>query len=170
MANNKNTGGINPNVVLLVGGAALIYVGALNPILKWLGIKDDKDDKKEGKENAKAENAVGWNPSFWLTYRPAGVTICLMTDAKATRLAKQIKDAWGVFNDDENAIYAAIREVRSQVQLSQLAAKYSSQYKTDLWTRLANPWNKLDDGLEPAELAIVSKIVNALPVNVTNCG
>lgn len=48
MAQQKK--GIDPTILVIASGAALLYFGVLNPLLQWIGIKDDPNEK-ENKEN-----------------------------------------------------------------------------------------------------------------------
>lgn len=167
MARSSNT---DYGWVLPVGLLVVAYFGIIKPLTEKLGLTKSPEDREREKDIDAAIKKDGWNPNFYKSYLTnpanAGKKVCLKTSASLDALAKQISDAWGTFNDDENAIYAALRQLRSHVQLSQLCERYALRYKTDLLTRLKNQWYKWDDGLEPQEFIEVAKIVNALPINV----
>lgn len=80
------------------------------------------------------------------------VTVLVMKNADAVRMAERIKNAWGTFNDDEEAVYQVFRELKDKVQVSQLAGVYHQVYGVSLIEELKN---KLDD----SEIKIVVDII-----------
>lgn len=173
MAKASNTGFDISSLVLPAGALLLLYFGVIRPLTNKLGLTQSAEDREREREIDQAIGADGWNPTFYNTYMRlpanAGKVFCLKRSADLDALAKRIYNAWGTFNDDESAIYAVFRELRSQLQLSQLCERYAKNYNTDLLTRLKNSWFKWDDGLEPQEFIEIAKIVKALPVNVSTC-
>jgi hypothetical protein len=164
MANNQK----DNSWILPVGVLALAYFGVLKPITDWLGLTQGKDKQKQKAEIETAEGADGWSPGYYreVMNQNIGKEFCLKRSADLDRLADQIYNAWGPFNDDEQAIFAAIREIKSQVQLSQLVERYSAKYHSDLLTRLKAAWYNWEDGLEPDDFVEIAKMVNDMPVNV----
>lgn len=148
---------------LIIGGAvlAVLYFGIIRPITNKLGLTQSEKDRAEAAMIAEANNNEGWNPAFYKTRFP--YTIMLMTNATAEARAKQIYDAFGFFNDDEDKIYAVFRLLKSKAQLSQLCDAYSRLYKQDLLRRLQTPWHYAKDGLTAAEFAIIAGMVQKLP-------
>lgn len=155
------------NLLLGAGLLAIIYFGILRPITNKLGLTQAAKDKILSQVSQLASGSNGWNPNFYKDYTSKYSKWTLLTSVSASALAKKIYDAWGFFNDDESAIYAAFRSLRSQLMLSQVCDKYTQLYNRDLLTDLKAPWYYLHDGLDDKEFAEVAKIVNALPVNVT---
>jgi hypothetical protein len=161
---------IEKNETTLILGIAVIavaYFGLIKPVTNKLGLTQSQKDKAEAAAVENAENIVGWDPNFYKSLpNNRFPKVVLMKDAIATARAKQIKKAWGALNDDEQAIYAVFRLLRSQAQLSQLVHKYNLLYKQDLLKRLQTPWYYLEDGLDESEFVIIANMVNKLPVNV----
>lgn len=160
-----------PNDTILLGGAALaiVYFGIIRPITNKLGLTQSEKDKIEENRIEEANNNQGWNPNFWQTVpnnRYPKVT--RFKDSYAEQYAKDIYNAFGFFNDDEDKIYTVFRAMRSQVHLSQVVYYFNKNYKMDLLRRLQTPWYYMKDGLDPKEFAIVASMVNKLPVIVTN--
>lgn len=151
-------------LILGAGLLAVAYFGIIRPITNTVGLTTSAKEKALQEVAETASKNQGWNPSFYKTYLATHSGL-IKTDAAITAIAKQINGAFGFFNDNVNTIYAAFRQLNSQVDLSWLCAKYSALYKQDLLTRLKAPWYYLKDGLTPGEFNEVSKIVNALPVN-----
>lgn len=144
---------------IYIAGGLVVYFGIIRPFTNALGITKSADDIRVQNENVQAGKAVGWNPNLF-----KGVTnTTLYTDATITNFAKLIHNAWGIFNDDEETIYGVFRQLKNQMQLSQLSSKYFDMYQEDLYSRLTAPWYKGNDGLEPDEFNIIAKMVNALP-------
>lgn len=158
----------NNQLVIGLGVLGLAYFGVLKPITNALGLTKDVNEKKRAQLVEQVSAMSAWNPSFYNQYQAKaarGTVLALLTQASLTSFAQQIRNAWGIFNDDEDKIYAVFKALRNQLQLSQLCEKYSALYKEDLLQRLQNPWNKSNDGLLPEEFKKVADIVVSLPVN-----
>jgi hypothetical protein len=82
----------------------------------------------------------------------------MLTVASAKGFAKDIKDAWGVMDDDENKIYSVFRALKDQVQVSQVAFQY---YATS--TDKINLIDDLKSRLSKDEVGQVLEIVKKLP-------
>ena len=161
MAINKEEKGLV--VALAVIGVA--YFALLKPITDKLGLTKTDKEKAEAELKEQASSNPGWNPKYNITARKKYPRATVLKEETATALAKQIYNAWGKINDNEQAIFAAFRVLASQIQLSQLTAKYAALYKQDLLTRLKAPWYYLSDGLDEKEFTEIAKIVTALPEN-----
>ncbi len=155
--------GLNANLaivaLLLVGG----YFAVGNDLLKAFGVKKSADDKK----NDENLNIQEKKYNFWggIANMKIAVgskkTITLLTAKDAQILAKRIYDAFGNFNDDEEALYAVFRGLRFQSQVSSLVDAYQSLYKKDLLTTLkAN--------LSDSELGELLNIVSNKPTGISN--
>jgi hypothetical protein len=82
----------------------------------------------------------------------------MLTQSSAKGFAKDIRDAWGVFDDDENKIYSVFRALKDQVQVSQVAFQY---YATS--TDKINLIDDLKSRLSKEEVGQVLEIVKKLP-------
>ena len=155
---------------LILGGIglAIAYFGIVRPVTNKLNLTQSQKAKAEAEIITIANNNNGWSPNFYSTYMKTNKgPFVIKNAASVTLLAKQINNAFGLINDDVNAIYAAFRLLNSQVDLSWLCAKYNELYQQDLLARLKAPWYYLKDGLTEAEFNVVANIVNKLPVNKT---
>lgn len=153
------------SLIIGVAAIAVAYYGLIRPITDKFGLTKDDKDKAIDAMNSEASNNPGWDPKYYKEVQKRE-DILLKTSAGVSLLAQQIYKALGFFSDDDQAIYAAFRQLKSKVQLSQLVAKYSDLYKEDLLTRLRAPWYYLKDGLTDLQNSEISKIVNSLPKNV----
>ena len=120
LAQNKATPYIIGGVVLV--GLGLTYFGIVRPILCATGVADCK----KGKKMRDIMNYKGFDPNY---SRPSKVTI---SHDRAKKLAKQIKDSGGVFNDDEGGFYSALEEAGSADNLSLIARMFAAKYKKSL--------------------------------------
>lgn len=83
----------------------------------------------------------------------------MLTVASAKSYAKDIRDSWGVFDDDEDKIKSVFRAMKDQVQVSQVAFQYYNDPK-------AGKINLIDDlksRLSKDEVGEVLEIVKKLP-------
>lgn len=120
LAKNKATPYVIGGVVLL--GLGLTYFGVVRPILCATGVADCK----KGKKMRDIMNYKGFDPNY---SRSSKVSI---SHDRAKKLAKQIKDAGGVFNDDEGGFYSVLEEAGSADNLSLIARMFTAKYKKSL--------------------------------------
>ena len=154
MPQNKQTVNVNPNTLLIVGGLGLAYFGFINPILKKIGVKTGEEDREKNKQLETAEKGKAFNADYWKTApRPK---LLFGASPSAKQVAKEIKDSFGFFNDDEDRIFAAIKRCRTKTMVSQLASAYRDEYKADLY-------NTLKSNLSDDELFTIVKYTNSLP-------
>jgi hypothetical protein len=83
----------------------------------------------------------------------------MLTVASAKAFAKDIRDSWGVFDDDEDKIYSVFRALKDQVQVSQVAYQYYMDPKGDK----INLIDDLKSRLSKEEVGQVLEIVKKLP-------
>lgn len=83
----------------------------------------------------------------------------MLTVASAKSYAKDIRDSWGVFDDDEDKIKSVFRAMKDQVQVSQVA----SQYYNDPKGGKINLIDDLKSRLGKEEVGEVLEIVKKLP-------
>lgn len=84
--------------------------------------------------------------------------IYMLTVASAKAYAKDIRDSWGVFDDDEDKIKGVFRAMKDQVQISQLAYQYYQNSKEKI-----NLIDDLKSRLSKDEVGEVLGIVKKLP-------
>lgn len=149
MAKKDYTEFVKPAMYL--GVAVIAYFGVVRPLFKKFGIIKGEEEKNV--ENFKAD--VAFDPKFWQqTKLPS---LGLKKDY-AIKLAVRIKDAFGVTGDDEAAIYAVFKALKTKFAVSQVAYYYNAAYKQDLF-------NELKDRLSAEEMNTVIDIVKKLPTN-----
>jgi hypothetical protein len=92
---------------------------------------------------ARLKQEPNWNSPFDMNYSNevqqwvAPQRISLLDHAKAKALAKRIKTAKGVFNDDEQAVKTVFsKQLRDKTQVSQVSKAFYHTYKKDLWQYL----------------------------------
>lgn len=158
MQEQKNSG-VDSRLIVGLAVVAAAYYGLLRPITDFLGLTDDTKTKEQKEFNDLVTNADYWSPNFYIDLNRQ-TTLCLLRYGTVTDIADKISAAFGILNDDEEAIYANIRRLRSKAQVSQLAQRFAEMYNKDLL-------QTLKDYLSVSEFNIVAKIVNDLPVNYT---
>jgi hypothetical protein len=145
---------------LIIGGtvAGLLYFGVLNPLLKWLGIKDDQDSTTLN--NAASNPQSFWSPLFWKNQRSP----IILTAASAEGIARTIYDSFGVFNDYEEQAIGALKSLHYQTQVSYLAEVFFKLYSMDLITFLrGGSWPQ--DRLSDSDVADLNSYLSKLPVS-----
>ena len=145
---------VNYNLLLIVAGLGVAYFGVLNPILKKLGIKQSAEDAEAEKEIKAAETDKAFNADYW-RIAPKPKTIFGATPS-AQQVAQAIYKAFGLFNDNEAAIYSAVKRARTKTMFSQIVSAYRDLYRQDLYT-------VLKDKLSAKEFSIIVKYVINLP-------
>ena len=150
---------------LFIAGAFLGWQYVLKPVLEGVGLKDTADERDQAKTQRETENLViskdYWNPSFYQK-PPNGYDSIILTQAWVDGLAAKIWNAAGWFNDDEEAIYGAFRQLDYRTHVSFLARRFFDRYGKDLYTWLR------DSVLSSSELNTVLQITNKLPNGFKN--
>lgn len=82
----------------------------------------------------------------------------MLTVASAKAYAKDIRDSWGVFGDDEDKIKGVFRALKDQVQVSQVAFQY---YQAS--TEKINLIDDLKSRLSKDEVGEILEITKKLP-------
>lgn len=82
----------------------------------------------------------------------------MLTVASAKAYAKDIRDSWGVFDDDEDKIKSVFRALKDQVQVSQVAFQY---YQAS--TEKINLIDDLKSRLSKDEVGEILEITKKLP-------
>lgn len=148
---------LNPNLVLIVA----LMVGGFIAYNKLFGkSKEDKEAEKKLEEQEKKNNIWAGAASLQKTIKP-NQTIKLLTYNDSVIKAQKINDAWGTFNDDEEAVYAAFRSLRYQTQVASIVDAYKKLFNQDLLTTLKS---KLSD----SEFNEIVKIIDTKPLGIEN--
>jgi len=150
---------IDKQTGLILAGGALLYLGVLNPLLKFLGLKDNEDEKAVENVITNGGSDNPFNPSFYKA-APAGAK--LITVASAKQLAAIIYNAFGAFNDDEDAVFGVFRALGYQSQVSFLADIFQQTYKVDLLKYLLGG-NWPQDRLSAEDVNQIIQIVRSKP-------
>lgn len=82
----------------------------------------------------------------------------MLTVASAKSYAKDIRDSWGVFDDDEDKIKSVFRAMKDQVQVSQLAFQYYNDPKGGKINLIDDLKSRLSKDEVGEVLAIVKKL------------
>jgi len=147
---------ISTTDVLLIGGGLLAFT-AIKRLLIAGGIAAGPGTKAVSSQLT--DPTSYWKPLY---YKKTGGR--LITRLTAGIAAKQIHNAFGIFQDDFNAVMAVFSKMPSKAAVSFLADVFQQTYKQDLLSFLTNgggilPW----DGLSDAQLQKVIALTNKLP-------
>ena len=146
---------------VVVGGILAIY-GAweyiLKPILEGSGLKSSAEDKLlESIEQRENKEGI-WSSNYYQSLIEKGnkskkkFKVYLYSFEKCEQLAKQIYDAWGWLDDNEEKLYGVFRNINYWSQLSQVCEAYFDEYQVDLYEDIKDRTNQ-------NELLTVLKIV-----------
>jgi len=148
----------NEKVIILGAlGIGVLYFGLLNPLLHFLGVKTGADTVTLDQQASNPGSF--WQPSFWRnTTNPM-----LLTRASAEALAREIYNASGYWNDDEDKIKAIFKSLNFQTQVSFLADVFNQLYGADLlsWLR-GGIWPQ--DRFSDADISEITKYLLKLPL------
>jgi hypothetical protein len=130
-------------------GITLTYLFVIRPIFQKVGLIKTQDEKNQEKQEQDYSSSATspFNPNYYKSVSGAQ----LVTKANAQAIAQTLYDAHGLFNDDEQAVYGALRQLSYKTQLSWVADVFYQQYQQDLYQYLRN---FLDD----SEMSIVNSI------------
>lgn len=152
--------GININTLLVVGAAVGAYFFVLKPILEATGIKSTAEELETKRKAADLDNKGIWdNVKALMKKYPTGTTFQLLKIVEADQLARNIENAWGTFNDDEEQVYAQFRAIRFQSQVSSIVDAYKKLYNADLQ-------NTLKSNLSSSEFAVITNIISSKPSGI----
>jgi hypothetical protein len=148
---------ISTTDVLLIGGGLLAFT-AVKRILIAAGIAAGQGTQAASQLITDPNSY--FKPSY---YKRTGGSLIRRADAE--RYARQIHSAFGIFQDDFNAIIAVFSRMPSKAAISFLADVFSQIYKEDLLTFLTNgggllPWDGLSDNQLKQLLALTNKLPN----------
>lgn len=169
MKSNQQT----TNILLIGAGAFIGYKFVLVPLLEALNLKDTAAEKAAAEAAAKYGGNSGlpvdqnpWSPKYVnliISQLKKGQSAALLTVAQLNKLSNAIRDAKSMVNDDEEAVYGALRSITSNTQLSQLAGHFNSRWSKDLYEYIAGIFND-------AELNKVINIVKGYKKGIIQSG
>lgn len=142
-------------IVLIAGG--VLVVGLVSKILDKLGLGGDPTVPHQSDPNSP------FKPAYWRQFKTFTYAI---TTSQAKAYAETIHDAFGLFQDDFNAVMSVFSQMRTKANVSYLADIFSQEYQEDLLSFLTDgggilPW----DGLSKEHLQTILAYVNNLPTN-----
>lgn len=139
----------------LVGG--VLAFDTIRKILEAFGFWKSADSRQL--DAAAADPNSFWNPNYWQQSQNYSYAI---STAQAQGYAKQIYDAFGMFNDCEECVIAVFRSLRTKANVSFLAYVFQQQYGQDLLSFLRGGlWPQ--DRLSDEDVAGINSYVNSLP-------
>lgn len=163
-------------IVILVAGlvAVIVIVVFLNKtfggiaqafgsVTDALGITDSEATKANKQAVANAQNQAAstgspWSPQFYKS-APSGSHI--MTQATADALALEVWNSVGIFSTSIEDVYAAMKQLGYQTQISFLADRFNALYNKDLFSWLTLQYTKM--GTPDPVLSTIIDYVNSLP-------
>lgn len=157
----SKVGKVGPGDVetLLLIGAGVLGVSLVSKLFTSLGIFDSAATKNL--DAAASSSNTFWSPTYYTQFTTYSYTIDTPT---ATTLANQIYNAMGIFNDDEDAVFAAFRTLKTKSNVSFLAKVFSDIYSQDLLTFLRGGiWPQ--DHLSDADVNTINSFLSQLPTN-----
>lgn len=139
----------------LAGG--LIAFSVLKKILISLHIWEDP--KSQALDQAAIDPSSPWRPDYWRKSQNYSYAI---DTATAQAYAKEIYDAFGYFDDNEDQAIGVFRRLRTKANLSFLADIFNQLYGQDLLTFLRGGiWPK--DRLSDDDVSQINSMIAALP-------
>lgn len=161
----RKVGAVDPGTVktaiYITGG--IIGFTIVKSILEKLGLWKSKEKKELDDMTSSANNF--WNPNWWQTINPNGLPYNHpLTESQAKTLIQQIKNSFGILNDDPENVKAVFKSLYTKANASFLAWEFQKTDGTDLLSYLRNgggilPW----DGLSDADVLEITTYVNSLP-------
>jgi hypothetical protein len=146
----KKLNSINPNIILAIGGIAILYFGG-RKILQALNIVSDKEDKTA--ENLGKENF--WDYTEFLDKAPKNSII--LSSSQGYQFANDIYNSYGYFNDDEEKLYGVFRNLKTKSQIASLCYWFNKKYNKDLYSYISS-------FLSSGELVKLNDIISKKPL------
>jgi translation initiation factor 2 beta subunit (eIF-2beta)/eIF-5 len=116
-----------------------------------------KPETKEEKKEREATNKT-FSPDILKEAKADKKPLSSKIDGqKAVQYAKIIKNAIGTFSDDEAAIFAVFKALKTKVEVQAVSLAYKNLYKQDLLT-------VLQQNLSKKEMSELNKIIASKPL------
>ena len=148
--------------ILPVGLVAIAYAAASK-----FGLIPSAESKKQEADALQLDSFDAFSRNYVKDYVKKNkvrtgqkFSVQLLTTPKADAIALQLKKSKGIFNDDETAVYSAMKFVKSKSQLSQVATVFNKLTSQDLTAYLQSFMNE-------KELSRIYEIVKSLPSGIT---
>lgn len=138
-------------IILIVAAGILILI-ILDQVLKAVGLKKDKSDKKREEAVKEIRTNEFFDPLYY-----KGKAFSALGKSPADKYAKDIHNAVKGFGTDEEALYATFGKLKCKLNISEIAESYYSLFKADMLTDILND-------LSEKELATLNSIIATLPV------
>lgn len=142
---------IDKTKIIMVVVAGLILLLFLDQILKAIGLKKDKGDKQKDALVFDLTSNPYFDPMLY-----KGKAFAAIGDSVANQYAKDIRSAFGIFNDNEDSIYTTFAKLKNKMNISEVAEAYYKNYNSHL---LPDLLNRLSD----KEKALLQNVINNLP-------
>jgi len=140
--------------VIGVSVLALGYFGVIKPILNAVGLTDDKDDRKAGRDKDQISRQQTLSPLLFRNNR----TKISIGSGRANQLANNIykgkAQGWGNCCDDEALAVGSITSAGSKVNISYIADVFQRNFGTSLETFL------FDDYLEDEHILQIDNYID----------
>lgn len=137
---------------LLVGGYLILH--------KSQSTQDAEDGRKR---NQLRTELYGGAWTFAPPADPAAVLQAIQArQSTLVAVAKALKDAKGIFNDDESAVLSAFRNLRSRYEVKTMADGFAQGYGPDLGIATLGQW--LDGFLTDENWGPIVRLINSMPV------
>lgn len=162
MKKRKKVGGLIdaniPTPVLV--GVGVIGFFVVKSALEKLGIWRSGDTRDL--DSASSDPLRWWNPTFWRS-KPTNISYTNpITESTARQMAKNIYDAFGWFNDNEEQAINVFKQLPSQAAGSFVSYAFQNEYNMDLLTFLrGGSWPQ--DRLSDNDVNTIDDFVNGLP-------
>lgn len=142
---------VAPKIAVWGVGIIAGYILVVRPILRATGVIKSSEEKQQDKqeENFSVSPDSPFNPNYYKS-KPGAL---LVTKAIAQQIAEKIHDAGGWFNDNEEQVYGALRQLKAKTQLSWVADNFYTLYGEDMYQYMRS---FLDD----SEMQIVNGLAN----------
>ena len=143
MLNRKMKITIGLSLVFGVGGF-IAYRGIerrniIKALLKELDSKNGGDIFYSYGDLRDFKNVLNGNPYMsWVKNKTKGSDLIYLTRNAITSKRKAIDNAFGVVNDDEDAIYNILNSVNDLFEIAQISQSYKEHYGKSLYAKLIN--------------------------------
>lgn len=143
---------------LLIGGGLLTF-DIVRRTLEGFGIWTSKETKQLNVEATNPNSA--WNPNFYKNYSYYSYAI---TRQQAEQMAKQIYDAFGMFNDCEECVKSVFYSLKTKSNVSYLSDVFQQVYGQALLPFLRGGlWPQ--DRLSDSDVSEINNYINNLKDN-----
>ena len=142
--------GADSKKVLIIGGVVvlsgvLLYLGIVNPLLKFLQIKDTREEKKGDKDEGKLSASQVLSPQLYRDNQE----LASISSAKASRLATQLYEGRGFWSDEEAMGVGAITSAGSKINISYIANQFNVLYSKSMESYMdyleSEDWTQIRD-------------------------